>query len=127
MRGARLAPALALAAAGCGLFGPPAYVPIRIVDGVLVDSLLGRTLYTYDRDAVYSGTSACDAACAEQWQPLQAAEGVRASGRYGIIRRADGRRQWMYDGKPLYRSPLDTRAGERAGEAYANLWRIARP
>jgi predicted lipoprotein with Yx(FWY)xxD motif len=99
-------------------------VPIYREGGALVDAS-GMTLYTFDRDA--RGASACDAKCAARWPPLEAAAGTRPAGDYSIVVRADGRRQWAYKGKPLYVSAADRKPGDRTGEAFDNVWRVARP
>jgi predicted lipoprotein with Yx(FWY)xxD motif len=81
---------------------PPASAPppIRITDGVLVNSD-GMTLYTFDRDVAGSGTSNCNGECAFIWPPLQVAN-AKPSGDFSVITREGGERQWAYKGKPLY-------------------------
>jgi predicted lipoprotein with Yx(FWY)xxD motif len=108
------------AVAGCTL----AKVPVANEGNVLVDQN-GMTLYTFDRDPEFK--SVCNAQCAASWPPLIAAAGARPAGRYAIIARDDGRRQWAYKGKPLYRRAKDREPGDRSGDGVDNLWRIARP
>ncbi len=41
--------------------------------------------------------------------------------------RDDGRRQWAYKGKPLYTWARDQQPGDRTGDGFNNLWRVAKP
>jgi predicted lipoprotein with Yx(FWY)xxD motif len=109
--------------AGCTLVAL-SQVPVQRDGDVLVDAG-GMTLYTFDRDPY--GKSACDAQCALSWPPLAAAKGAKAAGDYTIVAREDGIRQWAYKGRPLYVRNGDRKPGDRTGEAFDNLWRVARP
>lgn len=109
--------------AGCA-WAAVATVPVTNEGDVLVDRN-GMTLYTLDRDPELK--SVCNAQCAADWPPLIAVAGAKRSGRYAIIARDDGRRQWTYDGRPLYRRATDRKPGDRSGDGVDNLWRIARP
>jgi len=99
-------------------------VPVKRDANALVDAA-GMTLYTFDRDPL--GKSACNAQCAANWPPLVAPRGAKPVGDYTIIARDDGRRQWAYKGKPLYVSSRDEKPGDQRGEAFDNVWRVARP
>jgi len=126
MHGAGIGIALGVSATllgGCALFALW-QVPVKRESGALVDAE-GMTLYTFDRDSL--GRSECDAQCAVNWPPLLAAAGAKRAGDYTIIVRDDGRRQWAYKGKPLYVSGKDRKPGDQTGEAFDNLWRVARP
>ncbi len=119
---------VALAAAvtalcGCELIAL-SQVPVQRDGDVLVDAE-GMTLYTFDRDV--SGKSACNAQCAADWRPLAAPPGAKPAGDYTIVARDDGRRQWAYKGKPLYVWSKDSQPGDRTGDAFDNVWRVARP
>src|SRR5712691_6148220 len=65
----------------------------------------GFALYAFTRDP--QGRSVCRGACAAAWPPYlvkgrpRAAAGVKAS-RLGTTKRADGRLQVTYAGRPLY-------------------------
>ena len=116
---------LALALAAAAAAAPPrARVAVRAttLGRVLVD-VHGRTLYVFDRDV--RGRSACGAACAATWPPFLttgtpvALAGVPAT-RLGTAKRADGRLQVTYMGRPLYFFATDRRAGELAGAAVAH-------
>jgi predicted lipoprotein with Yx(FWY)xxD motif len=126
MQGAGIRIALGLSATllgGCALHAM-SQVPVKREGGALVDAG-GMTLYTFDRDTYWS--SACNAQCAVNWPPLVAAAGAKPVGEYTIIARDDGRRQWAYKGKPLYVSGKDRKPGDQTGEAFDNVWRVARP
>jgi predicted lipoprotein with Yx(FWY)xxD motif len=109
-------------AAGCALLDW-VRVPVRSNFGRLVDSN-GMTLYTFDRDL--RDRSVCNAECAVNWPPLIAVAGAKPAGGYGLIDRDDGRRQWTYDGRPLYLSVKDVKPGDHVGDGFENLWRVAR-
>jgi predicted lipoprotein with Yx(FWY)xxD motif len=84
---------------------------------VLVDAH-GRTLYGCA--LVTRGRSACSGSCAALWSPLLttgtpvALAGVPAT-RLGTARRADGRLQATFMGRPLYTFAKDRKAGQVAG------------
>ena len=112
-----------LLSAGCASMGGGA--PARTADGVLVGSN-GMTLYTFDRDTT-PGKSVCNGPCATNWPPLTAAAGSAASGDWSVITRDDGARQWAYKSKPVYFWAKDQKPGDRTGDGFNNLWRLARP
>jgi predicted lipoprotein with Yx(FWY)xxD motif len=100
--------------------------PTKTMDGVLTNAG-GMTLYTFDKDAAGSGKSVCNGPCAANWPPLMAAADAKASGDYTIVVRDDGSRQWAFKGKPLYLWVKDTKPGDRTGDGFNNVWRLARP
>lgn len=53
--------------------------------------------------------------CASVWPPVLAQEGAEPVGKWSIIERDDGSRQWAYDGQPLYTSILDRKPGDVRG------------
>jgi predicted lipoprotein with Yx(FWY)xxD motif len=115
--------AAALLLAGCATwFGAPA--PAKVSDGVFVNEQ-GMTLYTFDRDT--AGKSACVAQCAVNWPPLVAPADAKATKEWSVVKRDDGRSQWAYKGKPLYAWTKDAKPGDRSGDGFNNLWRVARP
>jgi predicted lipoprotein with Yx(FWY)xxD motif len=85
------------------------------------------TLYTFDKDAAGSGKSVCNGPCATNWPPLMAMDGDAASGDYSIVVRDDGKKQWAFKGKPLYFWAKDMKAGDKTGDGFNNVWRVARP
>jgi predicted lipoprotein with Yx(FWY)xxD motif len=100
--------------------------PAKVADGVFVGAN-GMTLYTFDRDAMGSGKSACNGPCAANWPPLMASAGDSGSGDWSIVTRDEGSRQWAYKGKPVYYWVKDTKAGDRTGDGVNNVWHLARP
>ena len=53
--------------------------------------------------------------CTQVWPPLLADEDAEEVGKWTIIKRDDGSRQWAYDGFPLYTSNLDKQPGDTLG------------
>jgi predicted lipoprotein with Yx(FWY)xxD motif len=122
----RLAPfAAAILLAACSSMMAAA-APATVADGVLVGPN-GMTLYTFDRDAMGSGKSMCNGACATNWPPLMASAGDAGSGDWSVVVRDDGARQWAYRGKPVYYWAKDAKAGDRTGDGFNNVWHLARP
>jgi predicted lipoprotein with Yx(FWY)xxD motif len=100
--------------------------PAHAQSGVLVD-VKGMTLYTFDKDPANAGKSVCVDQCAKAWPPLAAASDAKAMGSYTVITRDDGTKQWAYKGKPLYTWVKDTKPGDKTGDGFRNIWRVARP
>ncbi len=118
---------LALAAAllsGCASM--TASTPAQTADGVLVGPNK-MTLYTFDRDAAGSGKSVCNGPCATNWPPLMATANDKPVGDYTVVTRDDGQRQWALKGKPLYYWARDVKPGDKTGDGFNNIWRVARP
>jgi len=104
--------------AGCGSMSPTPDTPTRTADGVLVGPS-GMTLYTFDRDEAGSGKSACNGpGVAEMAKPM---------GDYTIVVRDDGKKQWAYKGRPLYYWSKDAKPGDKTGDGFNGLWKVARP
>ena len=113
--------------AGCGSMSSKAPdTPTHTADGILIGPT-GMTLYTFDRDAVGSGKSACNGPCATLWPALTAAPSAKPMGNYTIIMRDDGKQQWAYKGSPLYYWSKDTKAGDKTGDGFNGAWKVARP
>ena len=53
--------------------------------------------------------------CQALWPPAFAKDGDEPIGRWSVIERRDGRRQWAYDGAALYTSVRDRRPGDVLG------------
>ena len=66
-----LALCLSASLLACSGAGSRPAAPAMVTNGVLVGSN-GMTLYTFDKDAVGSGKSACNGPCATNWPPLLA-------------------------------------------------------
>ncbi|RFP10059.1 MULTISPECIES: hypothetical protein [unclassified Duganella] len=92
-------------------------------DGILVNSA-GMTVYTFDKDAAGSGTSACNGPCSENWPAVTPAASVAAP--YSTITREDGAKQLAYNGKPLYLFKKDTKPGDRNGDNFKDIWHVVK-
>ena len=93
----------------------------------------GRALYAFTRDS--RGRSACSGACAAAWPPFlvgsRPTAGAGVLGRLiGTTRRADGKRQVTYAGRPLYYYVGDRKPGQvlcQNVDEYGGLWLVVRP
>jgi len=93
----------------------------------------GFVLYAFTRDP--RGKSACVRDCARAWPPYlvktrpRAGSGVKAS-RLGTTKRADGRLQVTYAGRPLYYYVDDRKAGQILCQnvtEFGGGWLVVRP
>lgn len=98
----------------------------------------GRTLYGWARDETTPGESKCGnerqthwryvtgqdvylphpdvrKTCEEKWPPFVAAKDDQPHGKWSIIERHDGSRQWVYNGRPMHLSIKDRKAGDVNG------------
>ena len=100
--------------------------PAMVSNGVLTGSN-GMSLYIFDKDAAGNGKSVCNDGCAANWPPLLAMSGDTASGDYTIVTRDDGKKQWAFRGKPLYYWAKDQKPGDKTGDGFNNVWRVAKP
>jgi predicted lipoprotein with Yx(FWY)xxD motif len=93
----------------------------------------GFVLYGFTRDP--KGKSACSGACATAWPPYIVKSRPRASGgisraRLGTIKRADGRLQGTFAGRPLYYYVGDRQPGQILCQnvtEFGGVWRVVRP
>ncbi|AMZ73343.1 MULTISPECIES: COG4315 family predicted lipoprotein [Pseudomonas] len=93
--------------------------------GILTDHQ-NMTLYTFAKDS--GGKSMCNDKCAANWPPLMAEESDKSMGKWTVITRADRKKQWAYDGKPLYTFVKDTKAGDMTGDGLMDgAWKVAKP
>ena len=53
--------------------------------------------------------------CTDLWPPVYASDDAEKIGKWTVINRKDGTRQWAYDEQPLYTSILDRKAGDVFG------------
>jgi predicted lipoprotein with Yx(FWY)xxD motif len=93
----------------------------------------GFVLYAFTRDL--RRRSRCASACARAWPPYivksrpRAGTGIVAR-RLGTTRRADGRLQATYYGRPLYYYVGDKRPGQILCQnvtEFGGIWRVVRP
>jgi predicted lipoprotein with Yx(FWY)xxD motif len=105
----------------------PAYKIVVSPSGEMLASNRGMTLYVFANDSV-PGISMCNDSCAANWPPLIALNDARPAGKWTVVQRADGLKQWAYNGKPLYGWHDDKREGDMLGDGRANgAWSVARP
>lgn len=86
----------------------------------------GITLYVFDRDT--TGVSNCNGSCATTWPaytPGATAQGTFPTG-ISVITRADGSKQFAWNGKPLYYYSGDTKAGDMNGDGIGGIWHIVK-
>jgi predicted lipoprotein with Yx(FWY)xxD motif len=101
--------------------------------GSILTTADGMTLYFRDRENYAQGHSlragskpvsyagkvmgaqACEGDCTRQWRPLLAPADARPTGHWDVVARADGTRQWVYKGFPLYSYAGDTAPGDMNG------------
>jgi len=84
----------------------------------------GRTVYTFDNDQPLQ--SNCYEACAKHWPPVMADSYAQEYGDMSLIYRADGQRQWAYDGDPLYTYAEDSMLGDAKGDDVGGVWHVVR-
>jgi predicted lipoprotein with Yx(FWY)xxD motif len=81
------------------------------------------------------GTDACVGACDPAWVPFKASKDAQPSGFWSIVTRADGTRQWAYQGYAIYANAQDKKPGDMMGRdvfdfsdgSHARYWRAATP
>ena len=97
-----------------GITLQPAQGPIRVPGARIIP---GTPLFLADEAGrtLYVGAADCAADCAAKWQALDATAAAVALGDFAPLARADGKRQWSYRGKPLYRSAADQQPGDVKG------------
>lgn len=121
--GVALVPAAAFAAPTGA--APPQIKIYAMGEMKMISDAKYRTLYTYDADK--PGRSACYGACAKAWPPIVASANAKPVGKFTLVKRSDGTRQWAYKGKPLYFSTRDQNPGEMMGDGVAGKWHYAEP
>ena len=100
--------------------------PAEFEGGVLVDYSKKMTLYTYDKDPANGTKSDCNGPCAANWPPFIAGAGDKDVAGFTKVRRDDGTLQWAYKGKPLYFWTKDQKPGDKTGDGFNNVWRVAK-
>lgn len=97
------------------------------VKGAYLADFNGMALYTFDKDT--SGVSNCNGSCATLWPPYTSgavAQGTFPTG-ISVITRADGSKQFAWNGKPLYYYAGDKAAGDVNGDGVNGVWHLAKP
>ncbi|WP_208249664.1 hypothetical protein WGT02_19200 [Rhizobium sp. T1470] len=101
--------------------------PAKMVDtkmGKILATDKGMTLYTFDKDA--KDKSNCDKACLKKWPAFHAAAKAKAEGEWTLVKAADGKEMWAYEGKPLYMFVDDKMAGDMKGDGVGGVWHVAK-
>ena len=120
-----LALAAALAVAGAGHAGTNTFQPIDTSHGTVLAASNGMTLYTYEKDN--PNTSNCYGKCAANWPPYTANSAAQPYGKYTLVERQDGQRQWALNGEPLYFRIMDKKLGDVSGDGVKEEWQVAHP
>jgi predicted lipoprotein with Yx(FWY)xxD motif len=105
---------------------PASTVTIKGAPGFISPN--GFTLYVFGADTL--NVSNCNAACAQIWPPFMAPANAQAVGGFTAITRADGTKQWAFNGHPLYNFTGDAKAGDANGDGLnlnGGIWHVARP
>jgi predicted lipoprotein with Yx(FWY)xxD motif len=92
--------------------------------GPVMTTPRGMTVYTFDKDQ--PGKSNCYGECAVHWPPVTADAHAQDYGRMTLVGRADGQRQWAYDGNPLYTYAEDRARGDVNGDNVGSVWHVVR-
>jgi predicted lipoprotein with Yx(FWY)xxD motif len=100
--------------------------PAEYDSGVLVDYSRKMTLYTFDNDPGNGTKSVCNGPCAANWPPFIAGAGDPNVAGFTKVKRDDGTLQWAYKGKPLYFWVKDQKPGDKTGDGFNNVWRVAK-
>ena len=131
------------AAAAGGLMPPPEwrvarFEPARDIDlpagldaglvssaqAVVLTDFEGFTLYALHGDA--TGERTCsDPGCRMDWLPVPAPALALDVGRFSVVTRRDGSRQWAWRGRPLYRYRGDLLPGDAHGRTADGHWSMA--
>lgn len=82
----------------------------------------GSRLFVHTGDA--PGKSNCNVGCSSAWPPLYVSDGSSGEqiGRWTVIVRDDGSKQWAYKGQPVYR-----RYHDLAGDIDVKGFRLLKP
>ena len=105
----------------------PAGLEARLVSSaqaVVLTDFEGFTLYALNGDAMGERTCS-DPGCRMDWLPVPAPALALDVGRFSVVTRTDGARQWAYRGRPLYRYRGDLLPGDAHGRAADEHWSMA--
>jgi predicted lipoprotein with Yx(FWY)xxD motif len=98
------------------------------IGSYLTDSK-GMTIYYFTKDTI--GKSACEGDCITRWpifydKKIKAPKGVNKKD-FGVITRADKKKQSTFRGMPLYHFFKDAKAGDTNGQGLNNVWYVIDP
>lgn len=120
-----LTAAVALTCASSLAFAASPAMTGKTDKGEVLTDQKGMTLYTFTKDS--AGKSACNGDCAKAWPPLMAEADAKTEGKYSVVTRDDGSKQWAYGGMPLYTWTKDAKAGDTTGDGFKDMWKVAKP
>lgn len=63
----------------------------------------------------------------QELAPALAEQSDTAGGAWSFVESHDGKRQWAYNGKPLYLFAKDTKPGDTTGDGVGGVWHLAKP
>lgn len=89
------------------------------------------TLYYFQNDSTANGASTCYSECAALWIPFYASnisfpDNLKQID-FGVITRADGRKQTTFKSWPLYQYSKDTAPGFTKGNGIDGKWHVIDP
>ena len=96
--------------------------------GTVLANKAGMTLYTFSKDK--ADKSECVGKCAAAWPPFAAPASARSRGKWSVVSRLNGKKQWAYGGKPLYTFVKNKKPGQDKGNGivhFGGTWKVARP
>jgi predicted lipoprotein with Yx(FWY)xxD motif len=99
-------------------------------DGGILVGPTGMSLYVFSRDS--ADISNCTGQCLMNFPALLVQPGMDptavglATGELGVLTRADGTRQLLYNGMPIYYSAADNLPGDTKGDGVGGVWSIAK-
>jgi predicted lipoprotein with Yx(FWY)xxD motif len=96
---------------------------MKTAKGEVLTDAKGMTLYVFDKDA--KDRSNCYDDCAKKWPPLKADASAKMAGKFGLVARKDGTKQWAHAGKPLYLWQGDKKPGDTTGDGVGGAWHTA--
>ncbi|HEX8964812.1 MAG TPA: hypothetical protein VF820_00075 [Patescibacteria group bacterium] len=95
--------------------------------GQYLTDFAGMTLYIFDKDS--KDTSNCSGSCATNWPPYTSGAVAQKTfpANIGVITRADGTKQFTYNGMPLYYYAGDKSSGDTNGDGVGGIWHLVKP
>jgi predicted lipoprotein with Yx(FWY)xxD motif len=131
MKTAVVVTALATVLVLAGVAAPAATKAVSVRSssyGQILFDQRGFALYAFTRDR--GAKSLCTGACAKAWPPYVVSRAPAKTALVGTIRRADGRLQVTYRGRPLYFYIGDRKPGQvfcRNVTEFGGVWLVLRP
>lgn len=101
-----------------------AWKTVQTSKGQIFTDQAGKSLYTFDKDS--AGVPTCYGDCAVTWPAFTAASNATTQGKWTVVSRNDGTKQWALNGKPLYYFAGDNAAGDVRGDGIQNVWHVAK-